>query len=112
VDVLAPLQAFYPELGPGVLSHHERWDGTGYPGRLAGAAIPLAARIVAIADSFDAITFTRRYQSGRSATAAFDIIGAGRGEQFDPGSHGPFPAPTGDAGDPRRDARRHAPPGT
>jgi HD-GYP domain-containing protein (c-di-GMP phosphodiesterase class II) len=84
VDVLAPLQAFYPELGPGVLSHHERWDGTGYPGRLAGAAIPLGARIVAIADSFDAITFTRRYQSGRSATAAFDIIGAGRGEQFDP----------------------------
>jgi putative two-component system response regulator len=84
VDVLAPLEAFYPALGAGVLSHHERWDGTGYPAGLAGDAIPLGARIVAIADTFDAITFTRRYQSGRSAAAAFDIIASGRGEQFDP----------------------------
>jgi HD-GYP domain-containing protein (c-di-GMP phosphodiesterase class II) len=84
VDVLAPLEAFYPTLSDGVLSHHERWDGTGYPRGLAGEAIPLSARIVAIADSFDAITFSRRYHSGRSAREALDLIADGRGAQFDP----------------------------
>ena len=84
VEVLAPLDSFYPTLGDGVLSHHERWDGAGYPNGLEADAIPLSARIVAIADSFDAITFTRRYQSRRTATEAFELIGAGRGAQFDP----------------------------
>jgi HD-GYP domain-containing protein (c-di-GMP phosphodiesterase class II) len=84
VDVLAPLEAFYPSLSEGVLSHHERWDGEGYPRRIRGDAIPLSARIVAIADSFDAITFTRRYQSGKSAHEAFTLIAQGRGTQFDP----------------------------
>ena len=84
VDVLAPLEAFYPTLREGVLSHHERWDGTGYPRRLAGDAIPLNARIVAIADSFDAITAARRYQSGKSADEALHLIEQGRGAQFDP----------------------------
>lgn len=84
VDVLAPLHAFYPTLRDGVLSHHERWDGAGYPQKLAGETIPVSARIVAIADSFDAITFTRRYQAGRTADEAFDLIAQGRGTQFDP----------------------------
>src|SRR5215216_1728341 len=60
-NVLAPLSAFYPKLPEGVLSHHERWDGDGYPQKLQGDEIPLAARIVSIADAFDAITFSRRY---------------------------------------------------
>ena len=83
-DVLAPLNGFYPELPRGVLAHHERWDGTGYPRQLKGRRIPLSARIVAIADTFDAITFHRRYSRGRSVEIAHDIILADRGKAFDP----------------------------
>jgi putative two-component system response regulator len=83
-DVLAPLNAFYPELSEGVLSHHERWDGTGYPRGLRGTRIPLEARIVAIADTFDAVAHTRRYQKGRGVDDAFRVINEGRGTQFDP----------------------------
>jgi putative nucleotidyltransferase with HDIG domain len=83
-EVLAPLCAFYPELADGVLSHHERWDGAGYPRGLRGRRIPLAARVVAIADTFDAITHRRRYRPGRSIESAADVIAAGRGTQFDP----------------------------
>lgn len=83
-EVVAPLAAFYPDLAEGILSHHERWDGTGYPRGLAGEAIPLAARIVAIADTFDAVTHTRRYRAGAPADVARARIAAGRGTQFDP----------------------------
>ncbi|MES2178550.1 MAG: HD domain-containing phosphohydrolase [Gemmatimonadota bacterium] len=83
-DVLAPLAAFYPELPAGILSHHERWNGTGYPRGLKARRIPIAARIVAIADTFDAITHHRRYSDGRSVTKAHDILLEGRGSQFDP----------------------------
>ena len=83
-DVVAPLSLFYPDLGAGVLAHHERWDGTGYPRGLRGAAIPLAARIVAVADTFDAITHHRRYDLARSTPDAVDVIAAERGRQFDP----------------------------
>jgi HD-GYP domain-containing protein (c-di-GMP phosphodiesterase class II) len=83
-EVLRPLGAFYPDLPEGVLSHHERWDGKGYPRGLRGESIPLEARIVAIADTFDAITQTRSYSHARSLQAAMDIISAGRGTQFDP----------------------------
>ena len=83
-DVLAPLTGFYPDLPDGVLSHHERWDGTGYPRRLKGARIPLNARVVSIADTFDAITHSRRYRDGRSADVARDMILEGRATQFDP----------------------------
>lgn len=82
--VLAPLAGFYPELSAGVLAHHEHWNGTGYPRQLKGRHIPLAARIVTIADTFDAITHHRRYREGRSSEAAREIILAGRGTQFDP----------------------------
>ena len=82
--VLAPLNGFYPELAQGVLSHHERWDGTGYPRHLQGSAIPLSARVVAITDTFDAITHRRRYSDGRSALIAREMILQGRGTQFDP----------------------------
>jgi HD-GYP domain-containing protein (c-di-GMP phosphodiesterase class II) len=82
--VLAPLSGFYPELAEGVLSHHERWDGTGYPRRLRGRRIPLAARIVTLADTFDAITHERHYRDARGARHAADAIAAERGGQFDP----------------------------
>jgi HD-GYP domain-containing protein (c-di-GMP phosphodiesterase class II) len=83
-DVLAPLASFYPDLADGVLSHHERYDGTGYPRKLRGDAIPIAARIVAIADTFDAMTFTRRYRTARSSREACEALMGGRGTQFDP----------------------------
>ena len=83
-DVIRPLSAFYPELYEGVLTHHERWDGSGYPLGLKGLAIPLQARIVAFADTFDVITNGRRYERERSVNAAREVIAAGRGTQFDP----------------------------
>lgn len=83
-DVLAPIKAFYPELPEGVLAHHERWDGSGYPRGLRGSRIPLEARIVTIADTLDAVAHSRRYRKGSGVKAAFDVIAAGRGTQFDP----------------------------
>ena len=83
-EVLAPLSAFYPDLGKGVAAHHERWDGTGYPRGLKGKRIPFVSRVVAIADSFDAITYRRRYSHARSFAEATRAITAGRGTQFDP----------------------------
>lgn len=83
-DVLQPLDAFYPDLGKGVLSHHERWDGNGYPRKLSGRRIPLSARVVMIADTFDAITAARSYDEARSLKTATEAIAAGRGSQFDP----------------------------
>ena len=66
------------------LSHHERWDGSGYPEGLSGPAIPLAARIMAIADVFDALTSVRVYKPALPAAKAREIMTAGRGSHFDP----------------------------
>jgi cyclic di-GMP phosphodiesterase len=67
-----------------VLSHQERWDGSGYPRRLAGEAIPLGARIFAVADALDAITSDRPYRKGASIERAREEIRACAGTQFDP----------------------------
>lgn len=83
-DVLAPLAPFYPELSKGVLAHHERWDGSGYPRHLKGKRIPLEARIITIPDTFDAITNSRRYSEARSVAQAIRVIEEGRGTQFQP----------------------------
>lgn len=83
-EVLAPLDAFYPELAAGVLAHHERWDGSGYPRGLKGRRIPIEARIVTIADTFDAVSHSRRYRKGRGIDDALRVIREGRGTQFDP----------------------------
>jgi HD-GYP domain-containing protein (c-di-GMP phosphodiesterase class II) len=83
-EVLNPLKSFYPELPAGVLSHHERWDGKGYPRHLKGRRIPVSARIVAIADTFDAVTHSRRYRPAQSIAAGRRVILEGRGTQFDP----------------------------
>jgi len=83
-DVLAPLSAFYPDLVKGVIAHHERWNGNGYPRGLKGKRIPLQARVVAIADSFDAMTHRRRYSHARSFSDATRAIAEGKGTQFDP----------------------------
>jgi ribonuclease P protein subunit RPR2 len=67
-----------------VRSHHERWDGSGYPDKLAGKEIPLVARVFAVADTLDAITSNRSYRSGASWERAHAKITAQAGRQFDP----------------------------
>ncbi len=69
---------------PIVRSHHERWDGTGYPDGLRGEEIPPLARVVALADAFDAMTSDRPYRKGMSVAAAFEEIARQAGRQFDP----------------------------
>lgn len=66
------------------LSHHERWDGSGYPQRLRGEKIPLAGRITAVADVFDALTSVRSYKTSWSIGNAFAYLHDNAGEQFDP----------------------------
>jgi response regulator RpfG family c-di-GMP phosphodiesterase len=67
-----------------VRSHHERWDGKGYPDRLHADEIPLGARIFAVADTLDAVTTNRPYRRGRGWTSACEIITKESGRQFDP----------------------------
>jgi putative two-component system response regulator len=69
---------------PIIRHHHERWDGRGYPDGLAGDKTPLGARIVAVADAFDAMTHDRHYRQARSVGDALEEINAGAGSQFDP----------------------------
>ncbi|MBD3240060.1 MAG: response regulator [Chitinivibrionales bacterium] len=66
------------------LTHHEKWDGSGYPNGLKGSEIPLVGRITAIADVFDALTSRRPYKEPFSLDEALDIIKASRGSHFDP----------------------------
>ena len=68
---------------PIVRHHHERWDGKGYPDGLRGAAIPVGARIVAVADAFDAMTHDRPYREALSVEEAVEQLVTGRGHQFD-----------------------------
>ncbi|HEX7636756.1 MAG TPA: HD domain-containing phosphohydrolase [Burkholderiaceae bacterium] len=65
-------------------SHHERWDGAGYPDGLAGRAIPLPARVMAVADVFDALTSPRVYKQALSPQQARELMAAESGKQFDP----------------------------
>jgi putative nucleotidyltransferase with HDIG domain len=83
-EVLEPLSFFYPDLSEGVLAHHERWDGSGYPQGLVAEAIPIQARVVSIADAFDAITHRRRYHKAQSFEEGERVVAAGSGTQFDP----------------------------
>jgi len=65
-------------------SHHEKWDGTGYPYGLAGESIPLVGRILALADVYDALTSKRCYKEGFSHARSLEIIIDGSGKHFDP----------------------------
>jgi HD-GYP domain-containing protein (c-di-GMP phosphodiesterase class II) len=67
-----------------IRSHHERWDGSGYPDLLRGREIPLGGRIFAVADALDAITSDRPYRAARSWEQAAEEIVAQSGRQFDP----------------------------
>ncbi|MGB2821096.1 MAG: diguanylate cyclase [Phycisphaerae bacterium] len=69
---------------PAVRYHHERWDGKGYPEGIAGASIPLTARVLAVADAFDAITSPRTFRNAKSCAEALGEIHRAAGTQFDP----------------------------
>jgi len=83
VRILEPIPFFRPLL-PAILHHHERFDGKGYPARLAGRNIPLASRIMTIADTFDAMTSTRAYRKALPISDAVAEIRRCSGTQFDP----------------------------
>ncbi|MEU0068428.1 HD-GYP domain-containing protein [Streptomyces sp. NPDC006332] len=76
--------SFLGEARAAVLHHHERLDGSGYPYGLAGGQIPESARVVAVADAFDAMTSTRSYRRARPVHAALEELGRCAGTQFDP----------------------------
>jgi len=89
-ETLASVQKSYPEnaflkLGMEIArNHHEKWDGSGYPGGLSGGDIPLAARIMALSDVYDALRSKRVYKEGFSHQKALDIITEGSESHFDP----------------------------
>ena len=74
----------FPDLSVGARSHHERYDGKGYPDHLAGEDIPRPARIIAVADTYDAMTSSRSYRKGLPQDVARAEIEKGKGTQFDP----------------------------
>ncbi len=82
-EICTPLRSLR-RLRFGIRHHHERYDGLGYPDGLAGEEIALEARILAIADAFDAMTSTRPYRQGMPIERALAIIAANEGPQWDP----------------------------
>ncbi len=83
-DIVGSIDGFSRVAGF-VLEHHERWDGTGYPNGLRGNKISLQARIIAVADAFDAMTSDRPYKKAVGTAEALAEIQAKAGTQFDPG---------------------------
>jgi HD-GYP domain-containing protein (c-di-GMP phosphodiesterase class II) len=82
----ADLLLRYPDFARGVeivRHHHESWNGKGYPSKLAGYAIPFGARVIAVADSYDAMTSDRPYRCGMTPARAAQILRERRGEQWD-----------------------------
>lgn len=78
------LDKVHPDIANAVWSHHERYDGCGYPRGLAGEQIPLAARVLLVADAFDAMTSDRPYQGPLPTEVALDELRLHAGSQFDP----------------------------
>ena len=74
----------YADIQPGILYHHEHWDGSGYPEGLSGNSIPLNSRIITLADVFDAVTEDRPYRKGMIYDTAISFIASQRGFLFDP----------------------------
>src|SRR5438270_7225829 len=88
--IVAPVPALGGTARHVIASHHERWDGLGYPRGLRGAEIPLAARVFAVADAFDAMTHDQPYRAAMTPETARDEIGTGAGREFDPDVVGAF----------------------
>jgi diguanylate cyclase (GGDEF)-like protein len=83
VDILSPIPFAVPVLEV-VRSHHERWDGLGYPQGLKGEQTPIGARIISIVDVFDAVTSDRPYRKAMTHEEALEVLKQGSGKQFDP----------------------------
>jgi HD-GYP domain-containing protein (c-di-GMP phosphodiesterase class II) len=83
-DTIIQPVSFLAGVRTAVRNHHERWDGSGYPDRLKAEQIPLIARIVNCADTFDACTSTRPYQKAMPIERAMEILEGLRGTQLDP----------------------------
>jgi HD-GYP domain-containing protein (c-di-GMP phosphodiesterase class II) len=111
-QILVPVRTFEKHL-EGIRHHHEMYDGSGYPDGLKGTDIPLAARVVSLADAFDAMTSTRPYRVGLPLSFAMEEIQKMRGRQFCPeavdaflqvlratGAEVPEPPPQETTGDP------------
>ncbi len=96
VRILQEMQLLEREI-PLVQNHHEQWDGEGYPHGISGEAIPLGARILAVADAFDAMTSDRIYRPARTLDDALRIVNNEAGKQFDPGVVNHFVQWLGDA---------------
>jgi HD-GYP domain-containing protein (c-di-GMP phosphodiesterase class II) len=88
-DILEPIAFLHP-LIPGVHLHHERWDGQGYPLGLKAAEIPVIARIISVADTYDAMTSDRAYRKALPHEIAVSEIERCAGSQFDPDVAHPF----------------------
>ena len=82
-DILRPV-AFLREVLGDVYHHHERFDGGGYPDGLAGEAIPIGARVIAVCDAYDAMASDRAYRSAMSEEEILSVFRRLRGAQFDP----------------------------
>lgn len=87
VDLSITIIKYLPSFSkviPSVIGHHERWDGKGYPRKIAGESIPFGARCIALADAFDAITSDRQYKINQDIDYALNEIKRNAGTQFDP----------------------------
>jgi diguanylate cyclase (GGDEF)-like protein/putative nucleotidyltransferase with HDIG domain len=82
-EILAPVPFEFPVIDV-VRTHHERWDGLGYPAGLKGEEIPLGGRIIALVDVYDALTSDRPYRRAMHSEAALEVLRQGSGKQFDP----------------------------
>ena len=82
-DILAVIDFPYP-VAPIVRHHHENWDGSGYPDRIAGALIPVGSRILAVVDCFDALTSDRPYRPRMPDREALDVLASRKGSMYDP----------------------------
>jgi diguanylate cyclase (GGDEF)-like protein len=114
VEMLADIE-FPWDVRPMIESHHERWDGTGYPKAISGEAIPLTARILTIADVYDALTTHRSYKPALSHEAAVELMRRDIGYAFDPSmfslfeevaAHGPPAVDAAPRAEPRLTGRR------
>jgi len=83
-QLIRPFVGQRPMVIDAVRSEHERFDGEGYPDSLKAKKIPVAARIIMVCDTFDAVTHARSYRPGRSPQVAFEVMIEGAGTQFDP----------------------------